>query len=207
MKPGESSEIANQGSLLPKASRAGSQTHHGLSRGLFPSPPPSRHTSASSPSPHPQQQNQLLPRNDLPSPISASELPSSIRRMSLYPTPTASPIINFTELEELKDLSLGHQSPGIGLGSTTGGLGAGLDLRRHMRSHDKQKPYKCHWPGCDKGFAKQHDCKWHERLHSNNRPFVCDGCGRIFVWMDELDQHLREAGAECARAVEKMQEG
>ena len=25
--------------------------------------------------------------------------------------------------------------------------------------------------------------------------------------MDELDQHLREAGAECARAVEEMQEG
>lgn len=46
-----------------------------------------------------------------------------IRRMSPYPTPSASPRVNFAELEDLNDLSLGGQSLGI-----TGGLGAGLGL-------------------------------------------------------------------------------
>ena len=42
-----------------------------------------------------------------------------------------------------------------------------FSLKGHLRSHFEEKLYKCHWPGCGKGFAKEHDCKRHEQLHSN----------------------------------------
>ncbi|PBL03335.1 hypothetical protein ARMGADRAFT_12165 [Armillaria gallica] len=58
-------------------------------------------------------------------------------------------------------------------------------------------------PGCGRAFAQQHDCKRHEKLHSNNRPFSCEPCGKMFDRMDALNRHLRsEGGAECARVLE-----
>lgn len=58
-----------------------------------------------------------------------------------------------------------------------------------MRSHNEEKPFQCKWPGCGKGFARQHDCKRHEQLHSNYRPFTCDGCSKNFARMDALNRH------------------
>jgi hypothetical protein len=58
-----------------------------------------------------------------------------------------------------------------------------------LRSHNEEKPYECKWPGCKKSFARQHDCKRHENLHLNIRPFVCDGCKKTFARMDALNRH------------------
>ncbi|KAK7033478.1 hypothetical protein R3P38DRAFT_2520827, partial [Favolaschia claudopus] len=44
-----------------------------------------------------------------------------------------------------------------------------------VSSQHKERPFLCKWPGCGKGFARQHDCKRHEQLHTNYRPFVCEG--------------------------------
>lgn len=59
----------------------------------------------------------------------------------------------------------------------------------HMRSHNEERPFQCKWPGCGKGFARQHDCKRHEQLHSNYRPFTCEGCNKTFARMDALNRH------------------
>lgn len=52
-----------------------------------------------------------------------------------------------------------------------------------------EKPFQCKWPGCGKGFARQHDCKRHEQLHSNHRPFTCEGCKKPFARLDALNRH------------------
>ncbi|KAG6916044.1 hypothetical protein DXG01_008668 [Tephrocybe rancida] len=63
-----------------------------------------------------------------------------------------------------------------------------FDLKGHIGSHE-EKPFKCHWPACGKGFAQQQDCKRHEQLHTNHCPFSCDACGKQFSTMDLLKRH------------------
>ncbi|KAH9928401.1 uncharacterized protein B0H18DRAFT_1001139, partial [Fomitopsis serialis] len=48
----------------------------------------------------------------------------------------------------------------------------------HLRSHAEEKPFQCKWPGCGKGFARQHDCKRHEQLHLNIRPILARAARR-----------------------------
>ena len=68
----------------------------------------------------------------------------------------------------------------------------------HLRSHNDEKPFHCKWPGCGKGFARQHDCKRHEQLHSNHRPFICDGCRKPFARLDALNRHCALYSTICA---------
>lgn len=64
----------------------------------------------------------------------------------------------------------------------------------HIRSHNEEKPFLCKWPACGKGFARQHDCKRHEQLHQNYRPFSCEGCSKQFARMDALNRHCELFG-------------
>ncbi|EIM86426.1 uncharacterized protein STEHIDRAFT_57189, partial [Stereum hirsutum FP-91666 SS1] len=59
----------------------------------------------------------------------------------------------------------------------------------HKRSHVDEKPFQCKWPGCGKRFARQHDCKRHQQLHSNHRPVTCEGCKKPFARLDALNRH------------------
>lgn len=67
----------------------------------------------------------------------------------------------------------------------------------HLRSHAEEKPYQCKWPGCGKGFARQHDCKRHEQLHLNIRPYPCEGCKKNFARMDALNRHRESRFLPC----------
>ena len=59
----------------------------------------------------------------------------------------------------------------------------------HLRSHKDEKPFMCPWPECGKSFARQHDCKRHQQLHSETRPHECGGCRKQFARMDALNRH------------------
>ncbi|KAH6913545.1 hypothetical protein BKA70DRAFT_725422 [Coprinopsis sp. MPI-PUGE-AT-0042] len=75
-----------------------------------------------------------------------------------------------------------------------------FNLKGHIRSHQDEKPFVCHWPECNKGFARQRDRKRHEQLHINHRLFTCEGCSRQFARMDALNRHLlSDEGEECAK--------
>ncbi|PFH63353.1 hypothetical protein XA68_13810 [Ophiocordyceps unilateralis] len=64
---------------------------------------------------------------------------------------------------------------------------------------------------CGKAFARQHDRKRHESLHSGQKKFVCKGdlkaggqwgCGRRFARADALGRHFRsEAGRICIKPL------
>ncbi|SCZ89331.1 BZ3500_MvSof-1268-A1-R1_Chr9g10370 [Microbotryum saponariae] len=76
------------------------------------------------------------------------------------------------------------------------------NLRGHQRAHRNEKPFVCHHPGCDKAFARSHDCKRHELLHLNLRRYSCEPCKREFVRLDALQRHHRsDVGQACVEQL------
>ncbi|KAG8956175.1 hypothetical protein FRC04_004251 [Tulasnella sp. 424] len=72
----------------------------------------------------------------------------------------------------------------------------------HLRSHTEEKPYICSWPECAKGFARQHDCKRHQALHTSKSAHLCPACEKSFSRMDALNRHLRSS-ATCRQKAGK----
>jgi len=46
-------------------------------------------------------------------------------------------------------------------------------LRRHVRTHDKPKPYTCNFEGCEMAFTKKTHLRAHQLTHKDCLPFVC----------------------------------
>ncbi|CAH2061940.1 unnamed protein product, partial [Iphiclides podalirius] len=58
----------------------------------------------------------------------------------------------------------------------------------------KSKKFCC--GTCERNFVDERSLMWHQRLHTNERPYVCDVCGRGFVSLNRRNQH-----AVCAHTA------
>lgn len=63
-------------------------------------------------------------------------------------------------------------------------------LRRHVRTHTKEKPFHCKHPGCTKSFAEAYKLGEHMQSHDKGKPFQCHTCLKWFKTKKWLSQHI-----------------
>eukprot|EP00794_Sanderia_malayensis_P005375 gene5375-6047_t len=55
------------------------------------------------------------------------------------------------------------------------------------RTHIKVKPCVCHV--CDKAFSQSYELKFHMNIHTGQKPYSCERCGRCFSSPSSRDRH------------------
>ncbi|KAF5887773.1 zinc finger protein, partial [Clarias magur] len=65
-------------------------------------------------------------------------------------------------------------------------------LNHHMKyQHVQQKTFACSHPSCGKSFDFKKHLKEHEKLHSDQRDYICEFCARAFRTSSNLSIHRR----------------
>ncbi|XP_060737199.1 zinc finger protein 692 isoform X1 [Tachysurus vachellii] len=65
-------------------------------------------------------------------------------------------------------------------------------LNHHMKyQHFQQKTFSCSQPSCGKSFNFKKHLKEHEKLHSDQRDYICEFCARAFRTSSNLSIHRR----------------
>ncbi|XP_059815644.1 E3 ubiquitin-protein ligase ZFP91-like [Hypanus sabinus] len=65
-------------------------------------------------------------------------------------------------------------------------------LKRHMKyQHQLQRTFACSHPSCGRIFRFKTQMEEHEKLHSDQRNYICEFCGRAFKTDKNLVVHRR----------------
>ncbi|XP_076012614.1 zinc finger protein ZXDC [Genypterus blacodes] len=64
-------------------------------------------------------------------------------------------------------------------------------LKRHLRSHEKQRPHTCQFEGCGRRFTTVYNLKAHVKVHDQEKAFICEICNERFRSATRLTNHQR----------------
>ncbi|XP_044736228.1 zinc finger protein 239-like [Chrysoperla carnea] len=59
-----------------------------------------------------------------------------------------------------------------------------------------EKKFACSFENCKASFPKKSKLVVHERVHTNERPFVCDNCGKAYISNSHLKRHINTTHSE-----------
>lgn len=65
------------------------------------------------------------------------------------------------------------------------------ETKREKKKAQLPKVHECTFEECDKSFAKISDYKRHYRIHTGERPYICEHCGASFNQRYRLTTHTR----------------
>mmetsp|Transcript_12328 Transcript_12328/g.50702 ORF Transcript_12328/g.50702 Transcript_12328/m.50702 type:complete len:111 (-) Transcript_12328:821-1153(-) len=58
----------------------------------------------------------------------------------------------------------------------------------HARGDEGSRPFACPFDNCTKRFSKKYNLKTHIRIHTKERPYVCD-CSLKYMYKSSLVKH------------------
>ena len=110
--------------------------------------------------------------------------------LSAFPSVASATSFNAAVAAVTAAAASGHHS--------VGSLASFMSSSNHHHHHHhvttkKQRPKRFHCPHCQIAFSNQGQLRGHVRIHTGERPFVCDheNCGKSFTRNEELTRHKR----------------